>query len=243
MLSKRHENRLGVTLPHCLMVLATQVSTAANMKSTFHRTLLLTALLGILAGCGSEPVDAMWTCRPDDSEDDIQPKNVSLIPGGGIEVKDTANATLWRATDSAKTPYRLSMRVQTTNLALHAHGAGIAFGGRNVDGDKQAYTYFLVRGDGYFLVKTRDGDNTNDICPWTEHDAITKEDSDQKASNVLSVTVGKGETRFLVNGTEVYKHSSQQLHTIGKYGVRLVHDLSVRFDQIELTHGAESLKN
>lgn len=237
-LAKRHKNQLGVMLARCLMLSQSWSQRLPSMNSILNRALLLTALLVVLTSCGAEAASASWPCRPDDAEDDIQPGKVTLVPGG-IEIRDAANATLWHPTGSAKAPYRLSMRVQTTNLALHPHGAGLVFGGSDVDGDKQAYTYFLVRGDGHFLVKTRDGEDTTYICPWKEHDAVTKEDSDLWASNVLTVTIDADETRFLVNGTEVYKHSSKELHTMGKYGVRLVHDLNVRFDQIEVTPGTE----
>lgn len=201
-------------------------------------TVAVVATLALAAtGCEAEPTGPMWTIRSDDEQAALQQENVTLLPGGGLEIKETANATVWHPTGEAEAPYQLTARVGMTNLALHAHGAGIVFGGSDVTGDAQTYTYFLVRGDGHYLVKTRDGTETGDIQPWTEHAAIVKEDSDQKASNALSVSVQKDETSFFVNDTEVFKHTNKDLHVDGKYGVRMVHDLRVRFDQIELTPG------
>lgn len=208
------------------------------MRTSFLRAAALIPVF-FATGCESEPTGPMWAMRPDSTDDPLKLENITLLPGGNIEIKNTANSTLWKPGGEATPPFRLTARVHSTNLGLHPHGAGIAFGGKDVAGDKQTYTYFMVRGDGHFLIKTRDGTETGNVHPWTEHDAVAKEDSDLQVSNVLSVAVGKEQTRFFVNDKEVYKHTNKDLHTTGKFGVRLVHDLNVRFDQIKLTPGAE----
>ena len=204
-----------------------------------HRapTILLATSLLLLASCHApQPFDAMWSVRMDSTEDVNKPSRFTLLPGGGIEAKGGGNATLWRPGEPLTPPYRLSMHVKTTNLGLHPHGAGLTFGGNDVAGDQQTYSYFLVRGDGNFLIKTRDGGGTADICLWTEHDAITKEDQENGiANNVLAVDVGKDMTRFSINGTKVHEAKTAELHASGKYGARLVHDLVAHFDQIEVT--------
>jgi len=208
------------------------------MRTTVASIAVLTALL-ITAGCEAEPTGPMWSVRPDDPEDPLKLENITLLPGGNIAIKNTANSTLWKPDSVATPPFELSARVHSTNLGLHPHGTGIVFGGTDVDGDNQAYTYFMVRGDGQFLIKTRDGTETGDVCSWTEHAAIAKEDSDLEATNTLRVAVADEETRFFVNDKEVHKHSNKELHTKGKLGVRIVHDLNVRIDQIKLTPGAK----
>src|SRR6266851_4294789 len=45
-----------------------------------------------------------------------------------------------------------------TKAPRHPEGYGLLFGGRDLAGAAQRYTYFLVRGDGTFLVKRRNGD-------------------------------------------------------------------------------------
>lgn len=211
------------------------ISQLSNMKRRSTTFLLTACLLTTLSSCAADPVDAMWSIRMDSTEDVNKPDRFELVPGGGIAVKGGGNATLWRPDVPMTAPYRLSIRVKATNLGLHPHGAGLVFGGNNVDNDNQVYSYFLVRGDGQFLIKTREGGDTTDICLWGEHPAIRREgETDGIAINVLAVEVGAEATRFLINGTQVHEATNTELHTNGSYGARLVHDLDVRFDEITI---------
>ena len=110
-----------------------------------------------------------------------------------------------------------------------AHGAGLMFGGSDLSGAAQAYSYFLVRDDGFFLIKTRRGDSTKEITPWTEHEAVRRGGANGIAKNLLRVDVGTTETRFFINSVEVHRGSNASLHTDGLFGFRMVHDLKVRF--------------
>ena len=104
------------------------------------------------------------------------------------------------------------------------------FGGREVDGENQTYTYFLVNGDGTFLVKTRDATSTAILVPWSEHAAVNRENAEATTSNDLAVEIGATTTRFLVNDKEVHRAPTATLKTEGLYGCRLVHDLHVKFE-------------
>ncbi len=206
-----------------------------HMKPRSPTFLLAACILTAVSSCVPEPLDAMWPIRMDSTEDVNKPDRFTLLPGGGIEAKGGGNATMWRPDVPLRPPYRLSMRVTATNLGLHPHGAGIVFGGNDVDNDKQAYSYFLARGDGQFLIKTRDGGDTSDICLWSEHASVSKDgEKSSIATNVLTIDVDKEATRFSINGTQVHEAKTETLHASGQYGARLVHDLDVRFDQIEI---------
>ncbi len=105
----------------------------------------------------------------------------------------------------------------------------MAFGGSKVDSEDQIYTYFLVRGDGHFLIKLRSGTKTAEVVGWSKHDAVSKEDKKGRCQNHLTVEVGGKETRFLVNNVEVHRAPTANLPKDGQYGFRMVHDLHVRF--------------
>lgn len=205
-----------------------------------RRTGVLTFLGVLLSACGAEASkyrDALsmgWFARLDEIDAKNDPVRFAEIDGG-LEVKPGANATLWREGKTATGAYRLSTEVTHLDSGLHPHGAGLAFGGTHIEGDAQAYTYFLVRGDGQFLIKTRDGAETGDVVSWTPHDAVSAEDAMGTTENRLSVEVGTAETRFLVNGSEVHRAANAVLHTEGRYGYRLVHDLHVLFGQLRIT--------
>ena len=81
-------------------------------------------------------------------------------------------------------------------------------------------------------MKVRAGADTADLAPWTAHPAIRAEDSQGVASNELMVEVGEAETRFLVNGAEVFRCPTQRIPTDGHFGYRAVHNLDLRLGTI-----------
>ncbi|MEM7200156.1 MAG: hypothetical protein AAF628_07815 [Planctomycetota bacterium] len=200
-------------------------------------TLALTAML-LVPACDPERAARSstvgWTVRLDEPEATGDSARVS---GDGVtlEVRPGPNATLWHADRRATGTYRLAADVTHLDSGLHPHGAGLAFGGTAVDGDQQAYAYFLVRGDGHFLIKIRNGEDLKEIVLWTEHAAVSKEDTKGVTANHLAVEVGAEQTRFFVNDTEVHTTPTADLPTDGQFGFRLVHDLHVRFGEPTLS--------
>ncbi len=197
-------------------------------------TPLLLLACGADASTTGDALAAGWSAQLDEDEPDAgtdagtKPGRF-LVVAGGLEVRHGPNATLWHPSHRASGTYRLSADITHLDSGIHAHGAGLTFGGRDVAGEDQAYTYFLVRGDGEFLIKMRNGAQTADVVPWSKHDAVSKENKKGVAQNRLTVEVDEEETRFLVNGTEVHRTKTAGLHTDGQCGFRLVHDLHVRF--------------
>jgi len=161
-----------------------------------------------------------------------------VLTGDVLEVILGRNATLWHPEHRTPDPaqggaYRLSAEVTHLDSGLHPHGAGLTFGGANVEAGSQSYTYFLVRGDRHFLIKTRRGSETTDIVPWTEHEAAAPEDDDLVTQNRLSVEVTELVTRFLINDQIVHREPTSGLPNGDRCGFRLVHDLHVRFGPLE----------
>ena len=202
---------------------------------TTHGWLALSLLL--LAGCSeavAEPARS-WFVRLDEATAAIAPGRIKTLPDGGVEVQDGPNATLWRQDAVATGAYRLSVRITQRNAGVHAHGAGLVFGGRDVEGEHQTYTYFLVNGDGTFLIKARSAEATSILAPWTAHAAIQREDGELTARNELAIEVDASTTKFFVNGREVHSARTAELQTDGRYGCRLVHDQYVKFENLVVT--------
>ncbi|MEC7584731.1 MAG: hypothetical protein VYE77_10465 [Planctomycetota bacterium] len=198
------------------------------------RWLLPLALAAAALGCNQEapyPRDAReagWIARFDDFETDAD-ANRFVEHRDNLEVKHGSNVTLWHPRYETSGDYRLSVAVTHRDSGLHPHGAGLTFGGRDVQAQGQRYTYFLVRNDRHFLIKTRTGEESQDIVSWTEHDAVSPEQADGVMTNELTVEVQGDEVRFMVNGTQVHRQARKDLFADGLHGVRLVHDLHVRF--------------
>lgn len=189
----------------------------------------------LCASCGADAETAAgWRMRLD-SASAADPARL-VERDDGLEVKPGPNATLWRGELKASGRYKLSAKVTHLDSGLHghAHGAGLVFGGTDVHGADQAYTYFLVRGDGHFLIKTRSGSETADVLGWTLHEAVGVDDDLGIAENQLRVEVGDTEALFFVNGAEVHRCPKASLRVDGQCGFRLVHDLHVSFSPLQI---------
>ncbi len=195
---------------------------------------VLTVLIGLVAvdSFAADPpssdIAPGWHFRLD-AVNNSESEQVRFVEeDGGFLASNGPNVVFFRPDNTVRGRYSLTVGVHHLD-SLHPHGAGLMFGGSDLSGAAQAYSYFLVRDDGFFLIKTRRGDTTEEITPWTEHDAVRPGDANGIAKNLLRVDVGTTETRFFVNGVEVHRASNASLPTDGLFGFRMVHDLKVRF--------------
>ena len=201
------------------------------------------ALLLLLAGCGRDgdvppaalaPADthaaaaappaaaAEWRTNPTEG--------VTLRPGGLVTVETGPHTVLWpQGSEDVEPPYTVRATMLKHDGRIH-EGYGLMFGARGVEEveeEAHAYSYFLVRGDGSFLVKLRDGPDTPVVRDWTRHPRIHRESGGAPRPNELEARVGVDTTVFLVNGTEVARVPSAELATEGRAGLRIAHDVVV----------------
>jgi hypothetical protein len=139
-------------------------------------------------------------------------------------VETDPHVVLWPVESTAlEAPYRVEAHVEKLSGRLY-EGYGIVFGGDPLDApeSEQRYAYFLVRGDGAFLVKLRELRETPVVQDWTAHAAVNR-DGDEGASNHIAVEVRADSVIFLVNGTEVSRLPADQLRITGLAGLRVAH--------------------
>jgi hypothetical protein len=107
-------------------------------------------------------------------------------------------------------------------------GYGVIFGGSDLQGDGQVYTYFLLRKDGRFLVKERRGSETETLVPWTAHRAVVPhEGGEDPVKNVVEVDVGADDVTFIVNGETVHRLDRAAIAVDGIVGLRVNHRLNL----------------
>ncbi len=113
---------------------------------------------------------------------------------------------------------------------------GIFIGGEDLQGPGQRYTYFLIREGGEFLVKTREGEGTEEVQGWTAHPEVVsyraRPDGDETAKNVLAVQAAGDELRFFVNGAQVWSGPRSGLVTDGVFGLRVNHGLNLHVTRV-----------
>jgi hypothetical protein len=119
----------------------------------------------------------------------------------------------------------------------HAEGYGLFLGGQALDGKDQKYTYFLVRDDGTYLIKRREGDKTSEITKgWTAHPAVKKGDAEGKASNLLEIDAKQNPSKieFKVNGQTVHTADAATTSVKGIVGLRANHNLDLLVEGFDL---------
>jgi len=202
------------------------------------RTLLFSALLLAAAPLAAQDADravagggalpAGWHVtldRPDASAADVR-----FFPAGdGLHVTTGPAAVLWNPANAATGEFRAHATFAQTRAPAHPEAYGLVLGAKNLDGTPPAgpdYLYFVIRGDGKYLVRHRaaNGDLHN-VVEWTEHAAIARQDAEGKASNAVVAEGGAFGVRFLVNGQKVAEFPG--IATAGIVGLRVNHNLDV----------------
>ncbi|HXF96778.1 MAG TPA: hypothetical protein VNI61_11825 [Gemmatimonadales bacterium] len=156
--------------------------------------------------------------------------------GNGYHATLGPAAIFWRDADTVSGDYHVVAAITQTRNPEHPEAYGILVGGRDLAGDGQAYTYFLVRAyDGKYSIRRRAGQKVRPtaLVEWTAHDAVMKADSATgRATNELAILVRGGRVSFLVNGREVHQTDAKDVDTAGIVGYRVNHNLDVHLGPI-----------
>ncbi|MGH7699203.1 MAG: hypothetical protein ACREMJ_01585 [Gemmatimonadales bacterium] len=151
--------------------------------------------------------------------------------GDGYHATMGPAAIFWREADTASGVYHVVTAITQTRNPEHPEAYGILIGGRELAGEGQAYTYFLVRAyDGKVSIRRRAGQKVRPtaLVEWTAHDAVVTADSATgRATNELSIAVQGGTVTFMVNGQRVHQASARDVDTAGIVGYRVNHNLDV----------------
>ncbi len=176
-----------------------------------------------------------WKVRFDRAgADSAKLEFVSMPPGWHITTGPSV--MLWNPSTTAKGNYTAETKTFLFKPSgSHAEGFGLVLGGSDLEGEAQRYTYFLVRNDGMYLVKERNGKETRDIVPWTASPAIRKFDGKaESVENVLTVTAGAGTVDFAINGTKVASKPRAGLAVDGIVGLRVNHNLNLHVATLQV---------
>jgi hypothetical protein len=183
---------------------------------------------------GGELADG-WMGRTDRGQNY---ENVRFTDEGGmLDISVGPAIVLYKPGNMAHGAYTVSGTFEQLSSKGHAHGIGLIVGGGDLQGADQVYTYFLVRGDGNFIIKTRTGDETFELAPWTPNGAIHQSDDSGHATNDMSVEVGASDVIFKMNGQEVHREKTADIYTDGVWGIRLNHNLDMRVKNLKMAGG------
>lgn len=153
----------------------------------------------------------------------------------GFHVTTGPAVTLWHPDSSARGDFTVEATLHLFDTkGRDREGYGLIVGGRDLAGNGQAYTYFLLRNDGQFIIKQRKGSETPTLAAWKAHEAIAKWStaSGSSVKNVLAVKVVGPNVQFLVNGQVVHTLPRAQVGPDGIFGLRANHSVNLHVEKI-----------
>jgi hypothetical protein len=180
---------------------------------------------------GGGTLPAGWSARPDDEGSVKDIKFVVMEPGYHLTLGPAT--ILYRPADQVEGPFRTQATFHQMKKLEHPEGYGLIFGGQALTGKGQRYTYFLIRDDGTYLIKRRDGEKTAEITKgWTPHSAVKKSDAQGNATNLLEIDAKQDprKVEFKVNGQTVYTADAKRMYLKGVVGIRANHNLDIHIE-------------
>lgn len=160
----------------------------------------------------------------------------NMTPGWHVTMKSAAGI-FWHPASTAEGDFTVSSNIFLFDPGTLNEGYGIIIGGSNLDMDDQKYLYFLARRSGEFLIKTRNGADTQVVVDWTANEAVAAwtEESSDPIANEFSVQTEGNTISFSINGAVVHSQDKGDLSTDGIVGFRLNHATNVHISSLNVS--------
>lgn len=159
---------------------------------------------------------------------------------GRWEVKTGPAHILYAPKDTAANKYTVSATFEQLQAPSHPEAFGVFIGGTNLGASNAKYTYFIVRGDGKYMVKVRDGASTRTVTDWTAAPGIPSQDASGKGLYGVRIDVGDRKASVSVNGVPITTISGKDIPMNGITGVRINHNLHLIVTPVSVIRGKAS---
>jgi len=198
------------------------------MRLTHTASFLVMGFLFLSASASAQDRPSNWQIRfdrPDTPETEVT--FVSMEPG--FHITTGPAGIYFNPSNAATGNYRVESTIHLFDTGGRNREAfGIFVGGTDLNGGSQAYTYFLIRNDGHFLIKARSGAETRTIVDWMAFEGIdVHPGGDGTADNTLAIEVVGDAVTFYINGEEMASFPTAAMQTSGVAGIRVNHSLNI----------------
>jgi len=181
-----------------------------------------------------------WRVRVDRSANASDPDDVPDLKvaamGKGFRATGGPAGTFWNPANRVMGNYTARATFNLMKPSGHVNYYGLVFGGSDLEGAAQKYIYFMVAQNGTFIIRSRVGEQVQDVKDRAQHDAVRQPGGDGRSTNTLEVRVAGNTISYVVNGTVVHTSpkSGATATTDGLVGVRVNHVLDVQVENFEV---------
>ena len=202
---------------------------------------LFVALIAPLAAQAPDGLKVRIDRSTNAQDPDDSPELKVAAMGKGFHVVGGPAGTFWDPKNTVSGNYTVRATFNLMEPSNHTNYYGIVFGGTDLEGANQSYTYFIVAQNGQFQIRTRTGEQAGSVHPagrgGAAHASIQAPSAKGQSTNTLEVRVAGDTVSYVVNGTVVHTTPKSAVKTDGLVGVRVNHMLNVHVDGFAVTKG------
>lgn len=224
-------------------------------RRSLHRALPLALVAAVLTACaGGEsspeaaaaaepppapaPAATDWQVRADKDHESAEGFALAEAAPGWRITTGGFSGILWRPDQEGTGTYEVIATIHVLPGSRRTEGYGILVGGAGLDGDAQRYTYVLLRNDGKYLIKTREGGSTSTVVDWTDAAAIrtlpASAAAGESAANTIVLQVTPNAITLVINGERVLRRPRGDLPLDGIVGLRVNHGLELQLHSLDV---------
>jgi hypothetical protein len=172
-----------------------------------------------------------WKARFDDASAKI--RDVVVDEKDGTLTFTTGPAGIYYKGDKAEKDYDVSASFSLLKPTAMVEAYGLFISGQDLDKDIVRYTYFLIREDGKYLIKTRNGAAAKTVVDWTAAPSM-REPKGVKTSNTLEIRATANRVQFVIDSTPVHAMTRTEVGPDGLAGIRVNQNLNLQVSKFEI---------
>jgi hypothetical protein len=159
--------------------------------------------------------------------------------GKGVRVTGGPAGVFWNTADTVSGNYTVRATFNLQQPSNHLNYYGIIFGGADLEGAKQTYTYFVIAQNGTFQIRSlaAGAAQPTNVMGRTPHASIVQPPAGGQSTNRLEVRVAGDTITYVVNGQTVHTMPKGTINTNGLVGFRVNHMMDVQVEGFEVVKG------
>lgn len=180
---------------------------------------------------GSGQLPDGWKARFDDPS--ARTEDVVVDEKDNTLTFTTGPAAIYYKGDKAEKNYDFSATFSQLKPTAMAEAYGLFIAGQDLDKDTERYTYFLIRQDGKYLIKVRDGAATKTVVDWRDAPSM-REPKGVKLSNTLEIRATANSVQFVIDSKPVHSMTRDKVGPDGLAGIRVNHNLNLQVSKFSV---------